>query len=96
MPPRRSESYGIALRAARSVEKAASSALILGRSTSANSQRSRRPQRRSIDLPQLSRHVTVGRNSQFHNLSESDRNILGGIEYRSLKLLLQIITGNAS
>ncbi|KAF7586671.1 low affinity potassium transporter [Aspergillus hancockii] len=34
-----------------------------------------------------------GRNSQFHNLSAKDREILGGIEYRSLKLLLKIVVG---
>lgn len=96
MPSRHRDSHRLALSAARSVEKAASSALILGRSTLLNraQQRSASIERRSMDLPQLSRHVTVGRNSQFHNLSEADREILGGIEYRSLKLLFKIIIGN--
>ncbi|CAI7627704.1 unnamed protein product [Penicillium crustosum] len=35
----------------------------------------------------------MGRNSQFHNLSAKDRETLGGIEYRSLKLLLKIVVG---
>lgn len=47
------------------------------------------------DFPQLSREVTVGRNSMFHNLSSQDREELGGIEYRSLKLLLKIILGKS-
>lgn len=42
-------------------------------------------------FPQLSREVTVGRNSLFHNMSSADREALGGIEYRSLKLLLKIV-----
>lgn len=43
--------------------------------------------------PRLSRHATVGRNSKFHNLTSADREILGGIEYRALKLLLVIVVG---
>ena len=43
--------------------------------------------------PSLSRHATVGRNSKFHNLTSADREILGGIEYRALKLLLVIVLG---
>lgn len=39
----------------------------------------------------LSRQATVGRNSEFHNLTKQDRERLGGIEYRSLKLLLKIV-----
>lgn len=46
-----------------------------------------------LDLPELSSHATIGRNSQFHNLTAEDREVLGGIEYRSLKLLLKIVTG---
>lgn len=48
-----------------------------------------------LDLPELSSHATIGRNSQFHNLTEEDREMLGGIEYRSLKLLLKIVTGKS-
>ncbi|KEF60746.1 uncharacterized protein A1O9_02307 [Exophiala aquamarina CBS 119918] len=44
-------------------------------------------------LPQLSAQVTIGRNSQFRNLTARDRERLGGIEYRSLKLLLKILVG---
>lgn len=42
------------------------------------------------DKPFLSRQATIGRNSEFHNLTPHDRELLGGIEYRSLKLLLKI------
>jgi len=45
------------------------------------------------DVPFLSRQATLGRNSQFKNLTSHDREILGGIEYRSLKLLLKIVVG---
>lgn len=49
-----------------------------------------------LDLPELSSHATIGRNSQFHNLTAEDREVLGGIEYRSLKLLLKIVTGKSA
>ncbi|KEY71269.1 hypothetical protein S7711_02375 [Stachybotrys chartarum IBT 7711] len=93
--PARRGAQGIAMRAARSFEKATSSALVLGRSASSNrqSRHSESQSRRNLDLPRLSRNATVGRNSQFHNLTEHDRELLGGVEYRSLKLLLKIITG---
>ena len=45
------------------------------------------------DMPFLSRQATVGRNSNFYNLTSKDREELGGIEYRALKLLLKIVTG---
>lgn len=45
------------------------------------------------DAPFLSSQATVGRNSQFHNLTAKDKAELGGIEYRSLMLLLKIVTG---
>ncbi|CRL31292.1 Cation transporter [Penicillium camemberti] len=38
-------------------------------------------------------HLSNSRNSQFHNLSAKDPETLGGIEYRSLKLLLKIVVG---
>ncbi|RAQ54524.1 hypothetical protein AFGD_003891 [Aspergillus flavus] len=50
------------------------------------------PLSKDLALPNLSSNATVGRNSQFHNLTERDRELLGGIEYRSLKLLLKIVT----
>lgn len=88
---------GPAMRAARSMEKVASSVLVLGHSKSLDresrrSDLSTRPRPpRTADLPYLSRQVTVGRNSQFFHLTERDRELLGGIEYRSLKLLLKIV-----
>jgi hypothetical protein len=48
---------------------------------------------KTSDLPQLSRQVTIGRNSNFYNLSEEDRERLGGIEYRALRLLLKFVSG---
>lgn len=45
------------------------------------------------DKPFLSRQATIGRNSQFRNLTSEDREALGGVEYRSLKLLLKIVAG---
>jgi hypothetical protein len=47
-------------------------------------------------LPWLSKEVTIGRNSNFHGLSAKDREELGGIEYRSLKILLKILIGKSS
>lgn len=43
-------------------------------------------------MPYLSWEPTVGRNSAFVDLSESQREELGGIEYRSLKSLALILT----
>ncbi|GAP93344.2 putative low-affinity potassium transport protein [Rosellinia necatrix] len=48
---------------------------------------------RFAHLPGLSKQVTIGRNSRFRNMTPLDREQLGGIEYRSLKLLLKIIIG---
>lgn len=45
------------------------------------------------NLPGLSTQATLGRNSQFRNLTAEDRERLGGIEYRSLKVLLKIVVG---
>jgi potassium uptake Trk family protein len=45
------------------------------------------------NYPQLSASVTIGRNSNFSGMNAQDREELGGIEYRSLKLLLKIILG---
>lgn len=39
----------------------------------------------------LSRHATIGRNSDFKNLTEADREKIGGLEYRSLQLLLKVV-----
>lgn len=43
-------------------------------------------------MPYLSWEATVGRNSAFVDLSEDQREELGGIEYRSLKSLALILT----
>ncbi|KAL2062692.1 hypothetical protein VTL71DRAFT_5764 [Oculimacula yallundae] len=43
-------------------------------------------------MPYLSWEPTVGRNSAFVNLTEDQREELGGIEYRSLKSLAMILT----
>lgn len=45
------------------------------------------------NLPRLSSSVTVGKNSNFAGLTGQDREELGGIEFRSLKLLLKLIIG---
>lgn len=81
------------LMAARSIERTATSILALGHTQPPRNRRLSRgmAERKSLELPRLSRHVTVGRNSNFHNLTSTDREILGGIEYRALKLLLKFI-----
>ncbi|OAA36496.1 Potassium transport protein, high-affinity [Metarhizium rileyi] len=43
------------------------------------------------DMSYLSRTATIGRNSRFYNLTSQDREELGGIEYRSLQLLLKVV-----
>jgi len=45
------------------------------------------------DMPYLSYQPTLGRNSQFVDLTDEQRDELGGIEYRSLKLLYRVLTG---
>ncbi|KAK2614912.1 hypothetical protein N8I77_001701 [Diaporthe amygdali] len=50
---------------------------------------------RPTGLPMLSKQVTIGRNSQFLNLTSADRERLGGIEYRALKVLLKIVVSYA-
>ncbi|KAK7402993.1 hypothetical protein QQX98_011233 [Neonectria punicea] len=94
---RRRRTDGPLFSEARSVERVvgvASSMFILGNT---ESRKERRPELGSRqptlaeDFPQLSREVTVGRNSSFHNMTSEDREELGGIEYRSLKLLLKIV-----
>jgi hypothetical protein len=41
----------------------------------------------------LSHFATIGRNSEFTNMTRSDWEKLGGTEYRSLQLLLKIVVG---
>lgn len=43
------------------------------------------------DMPYLSYKPTIARNSKFLDLTDEQRDELGGIEYRSLKLLAKII-----
>lgn len=99
LPRRVSTGDGLQMTATRSMDRVAgvaSSLLMMGSETT-------RPQRQSSsvsqqqpalnDRPFLSRQATIGRNSEFHNLTSHDRELLGGIEYRSLKLLLKIVTG---
>lgn len=43
------------------------------------------------DMPYLSWTPTLGRNSQFHNLTLEQREELGGIEYRSLRTLARVL-----
>ncbi|CAH0044433.1 unnamed protein product [Clonostachys solani] len=93
---RRRITDGSRLAESRSVDRVAtvaSSMFVIGR------ERPLRERRNSISLqqpalnslPYLSNQVTIGRNSLFVNLTSEDREILGGIEYRSLKLLLKIV-----
>ncbi|KAK5116212.1 hypothetical protein LTR62_008538 [Meristemomyces frigidus] len=43
------------------------------------------------EMPYLSGHVTIGRNSAFLGLSADQREELGGIEYRALKTLAKVL-----
>ncbi|RYP44221.1 hypothetical protein DL768_009285 [Monosporascus sp. mg162] len=85
---------GPSMSGAKSIERAVASMFVLGPSQSqARRQSDVSAHSRVVDLPYLSKTATVGRNSQFHNLTAQDRDRLGGIEYRSLKLLLKIVSG---
>jgi hypothetical protein len=78
----------------RPLERVASTGLVLGPSTRYRTETSasrRRPNLQAI--PSLSKQVTVGRNSHFQNLSVEDKEVLGGVEYAALNLLLKIIVG---
>jgi Trk-type K+ transport system membrane component len=44
-------------------------------------------------MPYLSWQPTIGRNSAFVDLTEEQRDELGGIEYRSLKTLAVVLVG---
>lgn len=82
------------------LERVASSMFVVGPSSThgvkAQSRPLDQPLSQQLDLPELSSHATIGRNSQFHNLTAEDREVLGGIEYRSLKLLFKIVTGKSA
>ncbi|OJD19725.1 hypothetical protein AJ78_00348 [Emergomyces pasteurianus Ep9510] len=97
---RRLPTMGKLLSHAASVERAASNAFILGNSSRKRSRsRSSNPLgissskagRASPDMPYLSYQPTIGRNSRFLDLTDEQRDELGGIEYRSLKLLAKIV-----
>ncbi|OJI99684.1 hypothetical protein ASPVEDRAFT_39063 [Aspergillus versicolor CBS 583.65] len=80
-----------------SISNIASSLFTLGPTTSSTKreivQPREEPLSKQLALPELSSRATVGRNSNFRNLTEQDREMLGGLEYRALKLLLKITTG---
>ncbi|KAF7715362.1 Uncharacterized protein PECH_001427 [Penicillium ucsense] len=77
----------------RTVERAVSSIFVLGNAPTQGSSRPVPSEKKPLDLPNISSQATIGRNSQFYNLTAEDKARLGGIEYRSLKLLLRIVTG---
>ncbi|KAJ5170522.1 uncharacterized protein N7500_003305 [Penicillium coprophilum] len=78
----------------RTLERVVTSLFVLGSSPSVQKNQKETPHdMKQLNLPNISSHATLGRNSQFHNLSAEDRERLGGIEYRSLKLLLKIVVG---
>ena len=76
-----------------SIERIASSMFVVGdiRSHARSSSPSGPSSRMSTNLPSLSSQATVGRNSKFRNMTRQDWENLGGVEYRSLKLLLKVI-----
>ncbi|CZT07866.1 related to potassium transporter TRK-1 [Rhynchosporium graminicola] len=82
---------------ATSIERVTSSMFVIGSSQARSQSRapgdSRGVGRTELDLPRISSQATVGRNSQFFSLLLEDREQLGGIEYRALKLLLKICIG---
>ncbi|EWZ33200.1 hypothetical protein FOZG_12961 [Fusarium oxysporum Fo47] len=88
---------GLGITVSRSMDRVAgvaASFLVLGSQTAPQPRvisSDSNPQPAINDVPFLSRQATLGRNSQFKNLTSHDRKILGGIEYRSLKLLLKIV-----
>ncbi|KAK7973599.1 hypothetical protein PG989_015447 [Apiospora arundinis] len=86
---------GPKLATARSIQSVARSVLVLGSRISSESRGppnvSRFP--RPSELPTLSKQVTIGRNSRLYNLTEEDKEKLGGIEYRALKMLMKIVPG---
>ncbi|KAH7243116.1 hypothetical protein NW759_008367 [Fusarium solani] len=93
-----SDRDGLQITAARSMDRVAdvaASILLLGSETKPRPRPpTPAPQKQPAlnDTPFLSRQATIGRNSQFRNLTSHDLEVLGGIEYRSLKLLVKIVT----
>ncbi|CUS07616.1 unnamed protein product [Tuber aestivum] len=83
---------------AATVERVISSAFSVGqhpkrRNTSPFSRLSKKTAKEPPNMPYLSYTPTLGRNSQFVDLSDEERDELGGIEYRSLKLLAKVLVG---
>ncbi|KAH6666889.1 cation transport protein-domain-containing protein [Halenospora varia] len=64
----------------------------LSRNATFQSLRNALSREKSENMPYLSWEPTLGRNSAFVDLTESQREELGGIEYRSLKSLALILT----
>lgn len=92
---RRRKFDGHSISEAISVERIASSMFVIGATPSQSKARSRQPKpSHHSEMPRLSSQVTIGRNSMFQNLTKEDRELLGGLEYRALKLLLKIVIGN--
>lgn len=79
------------------VVSVASSVFVLGsgpqRRNSVSTNISQHRESEMKDMLALSKHATLGRNSDFSNLTREDREKLGGIEYRSLKLLVKVVFG---
>lgn len=83
-----------ALSKAISIERVATTVgtvFVLGKTRAGVARQAAPPRPPATGLPMLSKQVTIGRNSQFLNLTSSDRERLGGIEYRALKVLLKIV-----
>lgn len=83
---------------ASTIERVVSSAFAMGphprkRNMSPLSRFSRKANKEPPNMPYLSYTPTVGRNSQFVDLTDEQRDELGGIEYRSLKLLAKVLVG---
>ncbi|KAE8379666.1 cation transport protein-domain-containing protein [Aspergillus bertholletiae] len=84
------------LRDANPLERVASSLFVLGSHpsrTQGSQLREAVSLSKSSNLPTISAEATLGRNSKFYNLTAEDRERLGGIEYRGLKILLKTVIG---
>ncbi|KAJ5652214.1 hypothetical protein N7507_009640 [Penicillium longicatenatum] len=92
---RRQTAMSIYSATTRPLEQAASMMFRVGRSSgprpSQSSLSGNKSNFKQLALPNISSQATQSRNSQFHHLTAKDRERLGGIEYRSLKLLLKIV-----
>ncbi len=75
----------------RSFSVTPSSAQIRQRTGTFSSNRSSRNKDKDKEIPYLSWQPTIGRNSAFIDLTEEQREELGGIEYRALKTLALVL-----